>query len=215
MAKQIRDPIALRYHILGVFNPARESTSVAVGNSIFQLARHPDIWAKLRRKSLELGDTPLTFEKLKSLLEFRYVVQETIRVVGPAARVWRMAVRNTILPVGGGPDQKSPVFVARGTPVVLGTWAMNHDRDIWGDDIDVFRPDRWIGRKPLWQFVPFFGGARMCPAQQQIYTHTVYLLVRLTQRFERIENCDPVFEYLQQFKLSFHSRNGVKVAFKG
>jgi cytochrome P450 monooxygenase len=43
MAKQIRDPIQLRYHVLGVFNPTRDTTSRAVGNGIFQLARHPHI----------------------------------------------------------------------------------------------------------------------------------------------------------------------------
>lgn len=129
MAKQVRDPIQLRYHVLAVFLPARDSAGIAVNNMLFQLARHPHIWTKLRKQALELGDTPLTFEKLKSLVEFRYVFHETVRTIGPAARVWRMAVRDTVLPVGGGPDQKSPLFVARGTPVVSGTWAMNHDKE--------------------------------------------------------------------------------------
>jgi cytochrome P450 monooxygenase len=101
MAKQIRDPIQLRYHVLGVFNPARDTASRAVGNTIFQLARHPHIWTKLRRISLELGDTPLNFERLKSLVEFRHIVQETIRVCDPAVRLWRIAIRDAILPVGG------------------------------------------------------------------------------------------------------------------
>ena len=214
MAKQVRQPIALRYHVLGVFNPSRDASSVAVGNCLFMLARHPEHWANLRRVSLDLGNKPPTFEKLKSLVEFRYVVQETFRLIGPAARVWRVAVRDTVLPLGGGPDQMSPVFVPKGTPVVLGTWSINHHPDIWGDDWREFKPERWIGRRPIWEFVPFFGGPRMCPAQQQIYTHTIYLLVRLTQRFERMENCDPVLEYVQKFKMGFQSGNGVKVAFK-
>ncbi|KAF7879434.1 hypothetical protein EAF04_000630 [Stromatinia cepivora] len=208
-------PAIRRRYVLGVFNPARDTTSIAVGNTLFQLARHPHIWTKLRETSLEI-DEPLTFEKLKSLVEFRYVIQETIRVCRPAARVWRMAIRDTILPLGGGPDQKSPVFVAQGTPVVLGTWSMNHDKGIWGDDVEVFNPDRWIGRRgqEAWEFVPFLGGPRICPAQQQVLTYSIYLLVRLTQRYESIENCDTVFEYLESFRLGFESRNGVKVAFK-
>lgn len=66
----------------------------------------------------------------------------------------------------------------------------------------------------MWEFVPFFGGPRICPAQQQVFTHTIYLLVGLNQRFERIQNCDPVFKYIQKFTLAFESGNGVKVAFK-
>jgi cytochrome P450 monooxygenase len=91
---------------------------------------------------------------------------------------------------------------------------MNHDKDIWGEDVNQYKPDRWIGRKPFWEFVPFWGGPRICPAQQQVLTHSIYLLVRLTQRFERMENCDPVFEYLQKMASSIESKNGVKVAFK-
>ena len=213
MAKQIRDPIKLRYQILGVFVPARDTTSMLIGNTLFQLARHPHIWTRLRHTSTNLGDQPLTFEKLKSLSDFRDVLHETIRLCGPAGRVWRVALRDTILPVGGGADQKHPVFVAKGTAVAMGMWCMNHDRDIWGDDVHDFRPNRWVGRKPQWEFAPFLGGPRVCPAQQQALTHAVYILVRLTQRFERIENRDPVFEYLERFNMGFESRNGVQVAF--
>ncbi|KAL9087161.1 MAG: hypothetical protein Q9165_006812 [Trypethelium subeluteriae] len=214
LAKQIRDPIALRYQILGVLLPARDTTSRAVGNALFQLARHPQIWQRLRQVSLTVDSESLTFEKLKSFVEFRYVVQETIRLIGPAARVVRVAIRDTILPVGGGPDRKSPLFVAKGTTVSLGTWGVQHDADIWGDDVQEFRPDRWKGRKVYWEFVPFSGGPRICPAQQQVLTHTIYMLIRLAQKFESIENCDPVLEYLQKFTLGAESWNGVKVAFK-
>jgi cytochrome P450 monooxygenase len=91
---------------------------------------------------------------------------------------------------------------------------MMHDPDLWGDDVEEFKPDRWIGRKPLWDFVPFWGGPRICPAQQQVLTHLVYLMVRLTQRFERLENCDPALEYVEKITPSIESMNGVKVAFK-
>ena len=75
---------------------------------------------------------------------------------------------------------------------------MNHDKDLWGEDFHEF--------KPIWEFVPFSGGPRICPAQQ-VFTHTIYLLVRLAQGLECIENCDPVFEYIQKFTLTFESGN--------
>ena len=81
MAKQIRDPIQLRYHVLAVFLPARDSAGIAINNMLFQLARHPHIWAKLRKQALALGDTPLTFEKLKSLVDFRHVFHETVSIM--------------------------------------------------------------------------------------------------------------------------------------
>ena len=54
MAKQIRDPVELRFQVLNVFLPARDSTGIAISNVIFNLARHPDIWAELREQALAL-----------------------------------------------------------------------------------------------------------------------------------------------------------------
>jgi cytochrome P450 len=213
MAKQIRDPIDLRFQILNVFAASRATTSILMGNMIFHLARHPKIWTELRQQSLELGDTPLTFELLKSLTFFRHVIHETLRLTGPSGRTRRQAVRNTILPVGGGADGTSPVFVEKGTLVALDLYSLHHDKDIWGDDAFEFNPHRWEGKKPMWEFVPFLGGARICPAQQQVLTQTVYLLVRLTREFVRIENRDEVWEYVEAAKGIVESRNGVKVAF--
>jgi cytochrome P450 monooxygenase len=216
MAKQINDPVQLRYQILGVLLPGRDTVSVLIGNVLFQLARHPHIWTKLREISLGLGDTPLTFEKLRSqeLIDFKYVVYETLRLSGPAARVRRVAVRDTTLPVGGGPDHKNPVFIPKGTAVVMGTWAIHHDKDIWGDDVQEFKPERWRNRKTREGFLPFLAGPRTCPAQSQTLTQAVYMITRLTQRFAMIENRDPVFEYVEKISMGIESRNGVKIAFR-
>jgi cytochrome P450 len=213
MAKEIRDPIELRFQILNVFIGARNTTSILLANAIFHLARHPKIWTELRKQSLALGDQPLTFELLKSLQLFKHVIHETLRLTGPSGRIMRRALRNTVLPVGGGTDGKSPVFVEKGTVIAMDLYALHHDKDIWGDDIFEFNPHRWINKRPLWEFVPFLGGPRMCPAQQQVLTLSVYLLVRMTREFVRIENRDEVFEYVELQKLIVESRNGVKVAF--
>lgn len=130
MAKQIKDPNRLRYQIMNVFMPGRDTTSVLVANCLFHLARNPEIWTQLRAESAGLGDQPLTFEVLKSLHSFRHVLYESLRLQGPAGHVQRLALKNTILPLGGGPDGKSPVFVEQGDVVALNTWGPNHDKDI-------------------------------------------------------------------------------------
>ena len=212
MAKEIRDPIELRFQILNVFLPARDTTSIALGNALFHLARNPKVWTEMRSAALALGSRPLTFEVLKSLTLFKHVIFETLRLQGPSGRVLRTALHNTILPVGGGPDGQSPVFVERGAVVALHLWGLHHDRDIWGDDVDEFKPQRWVDRRPMWEFVPFLGGPRICPAQQQVLTQTVYVLVRLVREFAGIENRDSTQEYVELTKMTVESRNGVKIA---
>ncbi|KAL9107770.1 MAG: hypothetical protein Q9227_007392 [Pyrenula ochraceoflavens] len=114
-AKTIRDPVKLRYEVANIFFVARDNVSMATANALFQLARNPEIWAELRRVSLDLGDQPLTFDLLRSLTLFKYVYNETLRMQGPAVLVIRKAVQNSILPTGGGADGKAPIFVEKGT----------------------------------------------------------------------------------------------------
>lgn len=213
MAKEIRDPIELRYQILSVFLPARDTTSILVSNALFHLARSPDIWTELRNSALEVDPNTLTFETLKSMTNFRNVIFETLRLQGPSGRVIRCAQRDTVLPVGGGEDGRSPILVRKGMMVSLNVWCMHHDPDTWGPDVHVFKPERWVGKRPLWEFVPFYGGPRICPANQQVLTHASYALLRLTRQFRHIENRDPVHEYVELTKMTTQSRNGVKIAF--
>jgi cytochrome P450 len=226
MAKQIRDPLELRYQILHVFVTARDTVAILLGNTLFHLARNPHIWTDLRRIALTLDPSHLTYEVIQSLVLFRNVLFETIRVQGPSGRIVRSATRNTILPVGGGPDGRSPVFVAKGTLVAMQTWALNHDKDIWGEDTDDFKPQRWaearspdesnpqrwVEKRSAFEFVPFLAGPRMCPAHQQVMTQATYVLVRLVTEFASIENRDPVQEYVEWSKMLTESRNGVKIA---
>ena len=212
MAKEVRDPIALRFHLLNVFLPARDGTAIAVSHALFHLARNPSIWTELRKQALALGNIPITFEVLQGLPYFRYTLQEAIRLQGPAGRNQRLAIRDTTLPRGGGPDGAFPVFVPKGTIVATNSFPGSRNQEVWGEDVETFRPSRFEGRTIGWEFTPFFGGPRICPAQQQVITQGTYLLLRLVQEFKAIENRDECLEYVEFYRMLGQSRNGVKVA---
>jgi len=55
----------------------------------------------------------------------------------------RVAVVDTILPLGGGGDGKHPIFVKKGTRVLHFPYSMHRRKDIFGPDADEFRPERW------------------------------------------------------------------------
>lgn len=216
MAMETQDPYDLRSQILNVFFPARDTAALAFSNIIFQLARHPHVWKDLRSEVLAIGSQPLTFELLKSLKTTRAIINETLRLHLPASRVTRTALRDTVLPVGGGPDGCSPLFMPEGQNIEVDLYTLQRDPNIWGADAEEFKPDRWAEGRPLWevnwQYEPFFGGMRMCPAQNQVLTQVSYLLVRMAQKFRAIENKDSVWEYEEEIKMTVESRNGVKVA---
>jgi cytochrome P450 monooxygenase len=167
LVKHIKNPIKLRSQSLNFFIPGRDTTPVLVANCLFHVARNLEIWTQLRKDAIVIGDTPLTFETLKSLHSFRHVLYETLRLQGPADRVQRLALRDMVLAHGGGHDGKSAVLVRKGDVVALNLWGPNHDRDVWWNDVGEFKPPRFIGLKMGWEFTPFLGGLRICRAEQQ------------------------------------------------
>jgi len=75
---------------------------------------------------------------------------------------FRVANKDTSLPVGGGPDGKSPIFIEKGQPVLYSVYAMHRRKDLYGPDAEIFRPERWENAKRGWDYLPFNGGARIC-----------------------------------------------------
>jgi cytochrome P450 len=90
---------------------------------------------------------------------------------------------------------------------------LHTDPDIWGADALDFRPERFLNLKQSWNFIPFMGGRRICPAQQNVQTDVACILVRLMQRFKACENRDECLEYVDKIVFTRESRNGVKVGF--
>lgn len=123
----------------------------------------------------------------------------------------RMANKDTHLPVGGGPDGKSPIFVGKGMDVVYTTYSMHRLQSIYGLDAEEFRPERWEKLKPSWGYIPFNGGPRICVGQQFALTEAGYATVRILQEFKGIESRDSK-PWMEALTLTMASKNGVKVA---
>lgn len=66
-------------------------------------------------------------------------------MLNPTVDLTRTAAIDTILPRGGGANGKSPTLVRKGTNFNLWIYVMHHRKDIWGEDADEFRPERWDG----------------------------------------------------------------------
>lgn len=91
-----------------------------------------------------------------------------------------------------------PIKVLKDTPIAYSTLVMQRREDLYppaGEGfapVDEFSPDRWATWQPRpWQYVPFNGGPRICIGQQFALTEMGYVLTRLFQRYERIDNHTP------------------------
>ena len=79
-----------------------------------------------------------------------------------------MSVVDTVLPRGGGPDGKSPLFIPAKTNVQYSVFAMHRRKDLYGEDAEEFKPERWENLKPGWEYLPFSGGPRICIGRKRI-----------------------------------------------
>jgi cytochrome P450 len=123
----------------------------------------------------------------------------------------RYANKATTIPVGGGPDGKSPVFIPKGGVVAYSTYSMHRRKDLYGEDAEEYNPDRWETLRVGWEYLPFNGGPRICVGQQFALTEAGYTIVRLLQNFEKIESRDST-PWLENLHLTLSSGNGVQVA---
>lgn len=122
----------------------------------------------------------------------------------------RRAENDTYLPVGGGPDALSPVFVPKGTMVLYSVYSMHRRDDVYGPNPSKFWPERWDSIRPMWSYLPFNGGPRVCLGQQYALAEAGYVTVRIAQRFCKLESRDPE-QWQESLSLTLRSRNGTKV----
>ncbi|PQE10070.1 Cytochrome P450 family protein [Rutstroemia sp. NJR-2017a BVV2] len=231
LVKTTDDRRFIRNELMNVFFPARDTAGILTSNIIFMLARYPDVWSKLRAEVLGIGDQKLTFELLKSLKYTHAVINESkpplapqinfptnpsppaLRLQTPVGGSWKTCLEPCILPHGGGPSGQDPILLEPGDEVRMSFTPLHTDPGIWGADALDFKPERWARLKQSWNFIPFMGGRRICPAQQNALTDVCYVLVRLAREFRAIENRDETLEYVDKIVFTRESKNGVKVAF--
>lgn len=77
MAEQSSDKETLRNAACQAFIAAHETTACLISNLFWILARHPEMWVKLRTEALTLGDGPIDFERPMTLKYLRSVINES------------------------------------------------------------------------------------------------------------------------------------------
>lgn len=122
----------------------------------------------------------------------------------------RVALADSVIPIGGGPKGKDPVFVPKGDIVVYTAYAMHRRKDYYGEDADEFKPERWESLRPGWEYLPFNGGPRICLGQQYALTEAGYVTIRLCQEFKELMSRDSR-PWTEGLTLTVCSKNGVHV----
>jgi cytochrome P450 len=126
------------------------------------------------------------------------------------ANTSRSCSKAAVLPVGGGPNSSSPVYLHPGDSVNINIYSL-HRSEIYAPDPENFRPERWETTQPMWEYLPFGGGPRHCPAQQLASFWVAYTLVKMAMVFKEVQNRDTVEGFVENMKLNMESLNGARV----
>lgn len=232
MAKDTQDKYTLRSHIISVFSPAHGGAAITLSNAVFHLARHTEVYQKLRDEIITTKDEVLNYDLLNSYKYLSWVLKESTssflfsfpsrfkdlpsttqahRLTPIATLNHRACLVSTVLPSGGGPNGRFPLYIPRIATVEVNYRAMMRDPTYWGNDADCFVPERWEKIRPSRKYTPFGGGLRTCPDQRLVFMESAYVLVVLVRRFGRIENRDEKMEWEEEMRMTFQSWNGSKV----
>ncbi|KAA8642627.1 cytochrome P450 [Aspergillus tanneri] len=192
LASRTSDKHRVLDELINILLAGRDTTASLLSNLFFVLAKNPAIWDKLRREVASLQGRAPTYEELRNLRYVQCCINESLRLHPVVPRNEREAVRDTILPLGGGKDGLSPVFVPK--------------------DAEEFRPERWEDGKlrPRWGYLPFNGGPRICIGQRYALTEVSYVIVRMAQEFRNLESRD-TGPWEESLTLTLSSRNGTNV----
>ncbi|KAK5093850.1 hypothetical protein LTS08_008809 [Lithohypha guttulata] len=192
LGQQTKDPLELRGQLLNILLAGRDTTSSLLSWFFHQLLRNPEVFEKLRSTVIDTfgayeDPQDITFANLKSCQYLQYCLNETLRIWTVVPGNGRRTNKATTLPRGGGLDGKSPIYLPPQTDVNFSSHVMHRRKDLWGPDAEEFRPERFAGRKSGWEYLPFNGGPRICIGQQFALIEASYVVVRLLQKFDKLE----------------------------
>lgn len=222
LLKETRNPKTLRDQSLNILLAARDTTAGLLSFLFYELARHPDVFHKLREEIVstfgeddEVNLKDLTFESLKKLEYLKWVLNETLRLYPSVPQNFRVATKNTTLPRGGGENEDEPIYVRKGQTVVYSIYSTHRKEDIYGKDATEWRPERWADpalKKVGWGFLPFNGGPRICLGQQFALTEASYTTVRLLQIFKNIKSFTAEERPLKKTHLTMSVNEGTQIS---
>ncbi|KAH7337784.1 cytochrome P450 [Rhizoctonia solani] len=126
-----------------------ETTSTATTWALYALAKHPHVQRKLREELLEcgLGDEPGMTE-LDQLPYLDHFIRECLRIHTPAPNVPREAARDVQIPVSKSYKDKygverNHISLQKGDMIIVPVLTLYRMKEIWGEDAEYFRPERW------------------------------------------------------------------------
>ncbi|KZO98276.1 cytochrome P450 [Calocera viscosa TUFC12733] len=174
-----------------------ETTASALTWTLYSLAQNPEAQDKLRAELSLVAEEAPSMDDLNALSYLDMVVKESLRFHSPVHGTLRIATNDDEIPLSHpfvdvrGVSHNS-VRVQAGDYVGIEIMVMNKSKELWGEDADKFRPERWGEELGAASDIPgifahtltFIGGPRACIGYRFSILETKALLFTLIRSFE-------------------------------
>ncbi|MGW1050919.1 cytochrome P450 [Streptomyces sp. NPDC002521] len=176
------DAANIRNQVITFLIAGHETTSGAMSFALYYLAKHPAVLRLVQREADALwgdaADPEPSYDDIGRLAYTRQVLNEALRLWPTAAAFSRHAREDTLL---GG---RIPLRAGQAVTVVA---PMLHRQSVWGDNPELFDPERFTAEaeaaRPVHAFKPFGTGERACIGRQFALHEATMLLALLVHRY--------------------------------
>ncbi|KAI1318073.1 cytochrome P450 [Xylariaceae sp. FL0255] len=123
-----------------------ETSATAIRGLLLAIMSSPTTYIRLKQEikdAIEAGriSDPITNDEAKGLVYLQAAIKETLRVMSPVVAGFPKQVPESGDTIGG-------VFVPGGTEVHANFHLLMRNPEIFGEDVDIFRPERFLGSDP-------------------------------------------------------------------
>ncbi|KNG48945.1 cytochrome p450 [Stemphylium lycopersici] len=180
----------VRYNMVTFLVAGHETTSGTLGFLFYHLLKNPEKYLRAQQEVDEvLGDGPLEAKDISKLVYIKYAIYEALRFLGPIAIIAKHSLKPTKI--------AEKYQVQPEDHVLMNLRGLHHDPKVWGDDADVFRPERFLNGG--WENLPpnawkaFGDGARACIGRTFAEQEMIMVVALILQKFQ-VELADPGYQ---------------------
>lgn len=155
----------IRRGCLSNITAGSDTTAISLRAIFYHMLKRPSTYSKLRAEIDALTaegkiSVPVTYKETLAMPYFQAVLKEALRCHSATG----FPLERVTPPEGATINAH---FLPHGTVVGINSWVIHNDPTIFGEDVDVFRPERWLVSEAQYRimdrsFFAFGGGSRTC-----------------------------------------------------
>ncbi|KAI1365497.1 cytochrome P450 [Xylaria arbuscula] len=180
------DDLSISFMMTSNVFAGSDTTSISLRAIFINLIRHPRALSKLRselqaQRAAGKLSSIVTAAEAEACPYLQAVMYESLRLHSPVAFMLDRDVPPEGMTICGK-------FVPGGTAVGTNPWAIQLNPKVWGDDVDEFRPERWLECEDPGYLRRFFfafgGGTRTCIGRNISWVEIEKLVPTLVMRYD-------------------------------